>query len=223
MTNLKKQRHTVIFDLDGTLLNTLEDLAGSVNYALRENGYPERALFEVRRFLGNGIRYLMRCAVPENISDEDYEKTFKCFRSHYLVHCLDKTKPYEGMIVLLEELKTRHFKLAIVSNKLQPAVEELNARFFSDVVNVAIGESKGIRRKPAPDTVLMALQQLNSTAEDAVYIGDSEVDILTAQQAGLPCISVLWGFRDHDFLLAHGAKVLVETPAEILQKIELPL
>lgn len=223
MTNVKKQRHTVIFDLDGTLLNTLEDLAGSVNYALKENGYPERALFEVRGFLGNGIRYLMRCAVPKNISEGDYEKAFECFRHHYLEHCLDNTKPYEGIINLLEQLKMRHFQLAIVSNKLQPAVEELNARFFSNVVQVAIGESRDIRRKPAPDTVLMALQKLKSKAEDAVYVGDSEVDILTAQQAGLPCISVLWGFRDRDFLLANGAEILVEKPAEILQKVELPI
>lgn len=223
MTKEKKQRHTVIFDLDGTLLNTLEDLAGSVNFALKENGYPERTLFEVRQFLGNGIRYLMRCAVPEDISGEDYEKTFECFRCHYLVHCLDKTKPYEGIIDLLKELKTHHFQLAIVSNKLQPAVEELNERFFSNVVDVAIGESKEVRRKPAPDTVLMALQQLNSVAEDAVYVGDSEVDILTAQQTGLPCISVLWGFRNRDFLLAHGAEVLVEEPSEILKKLEFPI
>jgi len=223
ITKDKTQRHTVIFDLDGTLLDTLEDLAGSVNFALKENGYPERTLPEVRGFLGNGIRYLIRRAVPEDISEEDYEKTFQCFRRYYLVHCMDKTKPYEGIIDLLKELKTNHFKLGIVSNKLQPAVEELNACFFSDLVDVAIGESKEVRRKPAPDTVLMALQRLNSVREDAIYVGDSEVDILTANQTGLPCLSVLWGFRDRDFLLTHNATMLVEKPAEILKKLKFPI
>lgn len=223
MTEERKRRHTVVFDLDGTLLDTLEDLAGSVNFALRENGYPERTLAEVRLFLGNGIRYLMRCAVPAGIGGEAYEKTFACFRQHYLVHCLDKTRPYAGVPDLLKDLKARHYRLAIVSNKLQPAVEELNAKFFSDVVTVAIGESKEVHRKPAPDTVLMALKYLESKPEDCVYVGDSEVDIETARNVGVPCISVLWGFRDRDFLLMHAAETLVEKPEEIREKLEHPL
>ena len=207
---------TVVFDLDGTLLDTLDDLAASVNYALGMYGYPMRSKKEVRSFLGNGIRYLMRRSVPESTDEAGYEKAFAAFRQHYLKHCLDKTRPYDGVLEVLKTLKERGYRLAIVSNKLQPAVEELNGRFFKDYVSVAIGESREVRRKPAPDTVLQALSRLGSTREEAVYVGDSEVDMQTAQNVGIPCISVLWGFRDRAFLEEHNAACFVEKPSDIL-------
>ena len=137
------------------------------------------------------------------------------FREHYNAHCLDKTRPYDGIQELMKALRDRGYKLAIVSNKIDSAVKELNAKFFSDYVDVAIGEREGIRRKPAPDTVVQALEELKSAKHEAVYIGDSEVDLQTAANAGLPCISVLWGFREKDFLTEQGAAVFVNTPQEI--------
>lgn len=193
---------TVVFDLDGTLLDTLDDLAGSVNYALEKHGLPLRTEQEVRSFLGNGIRFLMEKAVGERVAsnEERFLPVFQSFRTHYVDHCLDATRPYEGVVEMLRALKEKGFKLAIVSNKLQPAVTELNEKFFRDVISVAIGESADVRRKPFPDSVLKAMGELRSTCEQTVYVGDSEVDIETAKAVGIPCLSVLWGFRDEDFL-----------------------
>lgn len=193
---------TVVFDLDGTLLDTLDDLVESVNYALEKHGLPLRTKQEVRSFLGNGIRFLMEKAVGERIAshEERFLPVFQSFRAHYVDHCLDATRPYEGIVEMLRALKEKGFKLAIVSNKLQPAVTELNERFFRDVISVAIGESADVRRKPFPDSVLKAMGELRSTCEQTVYVGDSEVDIETAKAVGIPCLSVLWGFRDEDFL-----------------------
>lgn len=217
---MKHKIDTVIFDLDGTLLDTLADLAASVNHALRQNGFPQRTVRDIRRFLGNGIRALMQCAVPEGVEGEAFEKTFGDFRAYYLDHCLDTTRPYAGVMELLSRLTAAGYGVAIVSNKLQPAVTELNERFFRQYVRVAIGESRDVRRKPAPDTVRMALRQLGKTSATAVYVGDSEVDLLTARNAALPCISVLWGFRDRDFLEEHEARCLVDTPAEIWEILQ---
>lgn len=212
---------TVVFDLDGTLLYTLEDLADSVNHALRNHGLPERSLSEVRGFLGNGIRYLMKHAVGEHIDEVEFEAVFADFRSHYVKHCTDRTKPYAGVPELLAELRARGIKLAIVSNKLHPAVQELNERFFKDYITTAVGESATVRRKPNPDAVLAALRELGSTTDEAVYVGDSEVDLQTAENAGLPCILVLWGFRDEPYLRQlPGAKWFANVPAEILRIIE---
>lgn len=193
---------TVVFDLDGTLLDTLDDLVESVNYALEKHGLPLRTKQEVRSFLGNGIRFLMEKAVGERIAshEERFLPVFQSFRAHYVDHCLDATRPYEGIVEMLRALKEKGFMLAIVSNKLQPAVTELNERFFRDVISVAIGESADVRRKPFPDSVLKAMGELRSTCEQTVYVGDSEVDIETAKAVGIPCLSVLWGFRDEDFL-----------------------
>lgn len=209
---------TVIFDLDGTLLDTLEDLADSVNYALRRHGLPERSVKEVRHFLGNGIRYLMRSSVGEGVSDEAFEPVFQSFRTHYVAHCLDTTRPYPGIMALLEELHRRGVKMAIVSNKLDPAVKELNERFFSQYITSAVGESATVRRKPNPDAVLTALRELGSTSDRALYVGDSEVDLATAQNAGLSCVLVLWGFRDESFLHALKGHPLafIKRPDELL-------
>ena len=210
--------NTYIFDLDGTLLSSLADLAASCNYALRTNGMPERTLDEVRRFVGNGVKKLMERATPNGLQNPLFDKTLADFRQHYMKHNLDTTCPYEGVMPMLEELQRRGKKVAVVSNKFYAATQELCHHFFGDLVTVAIGEREDIRKKPAPDTVIEALRQLNATAEESVYIGDSDVDIDTARNAGMPCISVLWGFRDKDFLIEHGATTLVATPQEILKQ-----
>lgn len=208
--------NTVIFDMDGTVLDTLDDLTDSVNYVLDKFGMPRRMKDEYRRFFGNGIEFALRCAVPDDTPNDVIEEMLPIFKEHYNAHCLDKTKPYDGILELMKELKGRGYKLAIVSNKIDSAVKELNERFFSDYVSVAIGEKAGIKRKPAPDTVLAALAELDSSKEEAVYVGDSEVDFQTAQNSGLPCISVLWGFRDKDFLIEQGATTFAEKTEDIL-------
>ena len=195
-----KQITTVIFDLDGTLLNTLEDLAASVNYALKTNGYPQRTTNEIRTFLGNGVKSLVKCSLGKNDSDEIFEKVFNCFRTYYMEHCQDTTRPFDGILPLLEELKKRKIKMAIVSNKLQPAVEQLNNHFFKKHISSAVGESATVRRKPNPDAVIAAMNALGSRKDETIYVGDSEIDIETAKNAGIDCIVVLWGFRDECFL-----------------------
>lgn len=210
---------TYIFDLDGTLLTTLNDLASSTNYALRWAGMPERTIEEVRMFVGNGVKLLMERAIPEGVNNPKFEETYAKFREHYMEHNLDTTRPYDGVPELLHELKRRGKHLAIVSNKFYAATQDLAKHFFPDTIEVAIGERENIRKKPAPDTVLEALRQLNVSKEDAVYIGDSDVDIMTAKNCGLPCISVLWGFRDKDFLIEHGGSLFVEKPIEILSRL----
>ena len=209
---------TYIFDLDGTLLDTLGDLAASVNYALRTHGMPEHSLDDVRRFVGNGVRKLMERAVPNGADNPLFDETFATFRQYYMAHSLDTTRPYEGIPETLAALKARGCHLAVVSNKMMAATQELCHHFFPDTIEVAIGEDEaaGIRRKPAPDTVFAALKALGVGKEDAAYVGDSDVDILTACNAGIPCISVLWGFRDRDFLISHGAQTFITHPAELL-------
>lgn len=213
--------NTYIFDLDGTLLDTLQDLANSVNYALRQYGLPEHSLDDVRRFVGNGVRLLMERAVPDGAQHPQFETVFATFRQHYMEHSLDTTRPYEGIVETIHELKQRGCRLAVVSNKMMAATQELVAHFFPEI-EVAIGEHEaaGIRKKPAPDTVYEALRQLGLVVggfpADTVYVGDSDVDIATARNSGLPCISVLWGFRDKPFLLEHGATTFVSTPQELL-------
>ena len=212
--------NTVIFDMDGTVLDTLDDLADSVNYVLAEYGMPARQKEEYRQFFGNGIRYAIRCAVPPDCPDDVIDGMLPVFREYYNRHCLDRTRPYSGIPGLMEELKNQGYKLAIVSNKIDSAVKELNDRFFSDYVSIAVGEKPGIRRKPAPDTVLAALEELNASGDEAVYIGDSEVDLQTARNAGLSCIAVLWGFRDRNLLAENGATLFAETPKDILSILE---
>ncbi len=209
---------TYIFDLDGTLLDTLGDLAASVNFALREHGMPEHSIDDVRSFVGNGVRLLMERAIPDGTDNPDYEATFATFRQYYMAHSLDTTRPYDGVPEALRELRNRGCQLAVVSNKMMAATQELIRHFFPDTIAVAIGEheAEGIRKKPAPDTVFAALRELGVGQEGAVYVGDSDVDIRTAENAGLPCISVLWGFRDKDFLIKHGAKTLISAPSELL-------
>lgn len=206
-----------IFDLDGTLLDTLHDLASSVNYALQTHDMPTHSVDAIRGFVGNGVRLLMERAVPDGAQNPQFEATFATFRQHYMQHSLDTTCPYPGIVEMLHQLKQRGCRLAVVSNKMMAATQDLVRHFFPEI-EVAIGEheAEGIRKKPAPDTVFQALRQLGVGKEQAVYVGDSDVDLQTARNSGLPCISVLWGFRSRDFLLHHGATTFITHPSELL-------
>lgn len=209
---------TFVFDLDGTLLDTLSDLSNSVNFALRRHSLPEHSYAEIRQMLGNGVRRLVREAVPEGTDDVTYEAVFADFRRHYMDHCLDATAPFPGMLHVLETLRRRGVKMAIVSNKLDPAVQELNRHFFAQYIEVAVGESATVRRKPCPDAVLSALERLGSERGRALYVGDSEVDIATARAAGMRVAVALWGFRDECQLrpLAAEDTLFVSRPEELL-------
>lgn len=215
---------TFIFDLDGTLLNTLPDLATAVNHALTRHALPALPLDSVRRLLGNGVRRLVGGAIDEAVAaagiekpgEEVCEDIFQTFRAFYLDHSADRTAPYTGIPAVVEELRRRGLRVAIVSNKLQPAVTDLNRHYFGNLIPVAIGEAPGVRRKPAPDSVLRALELLGSSKDEAVYIGDSEVDYATALAAGLPYLIVTWGFRTKNELAATGAQRFIDRPEEIL-------
>lgn len=211
-----REFETYVFDLDGTLLETLKDLAASTNFALRQYDMPEHSIEDVRMFVGNGVKKLMERAIPNGLDNPKFEEVYATFRQHYLNHNLDTTKPYDGIPELLRELKGRGKKLAIVSNKFYAATQDLARHFFPDTIEVAIGERENIKKKPAPDTVVEALRQLDVSKEGAVYIGDSDVDIMTARNSGLPCASVLWGFRDKEFLLEHGATFFADKPDDLL-------
>lgn len=206
-----------IFDLDGTLLNTLEDLADAVNVALDKNGMPVRTLEEVRQFVGNGIVNLMERAVPMGKDNPAFEQALQDFKQYYGEHCNDKTDLYPGIENILHRLKQSGVRMAIVSNKADFAVRELSPLYFEGVIEVAFGENEaaGIRRKPAPDMVLKALEALHCTVQDAVYIGDSDVDLATARAAGMPCIGVSWGFRGRTFLEQQGADAIIDEPEQL--------
>lgn len=209
-------RKTLIFDLDGTLLNTLDDLRDSTNFALKVFGYAEKTTEEIQSFVGNGLRMLIVRALPADSPDIDAVLTE--MKRHYVRNCAKLTKPYDGIPELLQKLKADGFFLAIVSNKATPMVELLRKKYFDGLISVAVGESEALARKPAPDMVKKALQQLGREAEDAVYIGDSEVDIVTAKNAGIPCLSVLWGFRSRAVLQEAGATEFLETPQELYER-----
>lgn len=212
-----RQYATYIFDLDGTLLATLGDLTTSTNYAMRAFSLPEHTVDEIRCYVGNGIRKLIEKAVPNGKANPQYEDVYETFMRHYLEHNLDTTRPYDGVVEMLAGLKSRGCKMAIVSNKHHTATESLCRHFFNDYVSVAIGEGDAIRKKPAPDSVFEAMRRLGADPVSTVYVGDSEVDVATARNSGLPCISVLWGFRDKYFLSQNGATTFVEKPMDILR------
>ena len=208
---------TIVWDMDGTVLNTLIDLRDSVNYVLKKYNMPEHTIEEYRRYFGSGIRYALECAVVDGTPSETIDEMLPIFKEHYDVHCLDNTCPYDGILDAMKKLKEKGYKMAIVSNKIDSAVKELNEKFFKEYVDVAIGETSGTKRKPAPDMVEQALKELGSSKEESIYIGDSEVDLQTARNSNLPCISVLWGFRDRDYLIEQGATTFAETPEELIQ------
>ena len=215
-----KNYNTVIFDLDGTLLNTLEDLADAVNFVMRANQYPERTIEEVRHFVGNGIRRLMEQAVPEHVIGEEFERVFEEFKKYYTEHCQNKTCAYEGIMPLLNCLYEKGYAMAIVSNKNHAAVCELNDIYFKEYITVAIGQKDGIRKKPAPDTVIQALKELGKEKEKAIYVGDSEVDFATAKNSGMDCALVTWGFRTVEELAEFSPTAFIDKPEELLGVLE---
>lgn len=211
----------VVFDLDGTLLDTLDDLWAAVNAALREFSLPTRTREEVRGFVGNGIVKLMERSVGQ-AEKELFDGALEAFKRYYGAHCEDNTKPYEGIVELLSTLKAKGIRTAVVSNKADFAVKKLAKGYFDGLLEYAVGENEeaGIRKKPAPDSLLAVMQSMGAGTDSTVYIGDSEVDIQTAKNAGVDCISVTWGFKDRAFLIENGATLFADTPKEILSLIE---
>ena len=206
----------VVFDLDGTLLDTLEDLAGSVNFALEKHAGMTRSVGQIRSFIGNGVRMLMTRSLPGGQENPAFESAFADFREHYREHCRDKTQPYPQIMDLVKELSARGSKLAIVSNKADPEVKKLSREFFGGLICSSVGEREGVARKPAPDTLFETLKEMGVARQDAVYVGDSEVDVQTARNAGVDFIGVTWGFRSAEQLRQAGAQTLVSSPMELL-------
>ena len=205
----------VIFDLDGTLLDTLADLAEGTNYALHINGFPERTPDEIRRFVGKGARKLIERAVPDGQVEAALEKVRQDFNVYYKIHCKDHTGPYPGIMEMLQELVQQGYSLGVVSNKPDFAVQELIPEYFPDIFASISGERQGVAKKPAPDLIREAMKTLHADSSNAVYVGDSEVDLEAAANAGIPCISVAWGFKGRRFLEEQHAGMIIETPSEI--------
>ena len=214
-----KTYDTIIFDLDGTLLNTIEDLADSVNYALSRAGCPGRTLTEIRSLVGNGAGHLLELCLPGGKNNPQYDQCLLDFRQYYSANMKNKTLPYPAIMELVQQLSQEDYKMAVVSNKFDPAVKALICYYFGDYIKVAIGESENTARKPAPDSVFKALAELGSSADKAIYVGDSEVDIKTAKNAGLVGVSVTWGFKGREFLEANGAKYIIDKPEELLSSV----
>ena len=206
----------VIFDLDGTLLDTLDDLADGVNYALEFYSLPKRTTDEIRSFVGNGVANLISRSVPDGCDEETVNKVLKTFKPYYAAHSRCKTKPYDGILKVLDTLNEKGIKTAIVSNKFDAAVKELNSFYFGERIKTALGETPDIKRKPAPDMVFAALDELGVLACESVYIGDSEGDITVSDAAGLDCICATWGFRSREVLEKSGGTAFADTPAELL-------
>lgn len=203
---MQKKYDAVIFDLDGTLLDTLDDLTNSVNAVMEQYQMPQYSREQIRSFVGNGIRRLMQRVIPDGEDNPQFTEIYDAFRQHYNIHCMDETEAYPGIMALLERLRKDGYQIAIVSNKADFAVKKLRDIYFKDLIEVAIGEREDVRRKPAPDTVYQALRELGAELSRAVYVGDSEVDVQTAANAGMDEIIVTWGFRDREFLMEHGAR-----------------
>lgn len=210
----------LIFDLDGTLLNTLEDLKDSTNYALRYFGYPERSLEEVRCFVGNGVAKLIERAISDGVENPDFQDCLKLFRENYSQNMYNHTAPYQGVMELLANLREKGYKIAVVSNKFDAAVKELCDKYFTNLIDVAIGQMDDVPKKPAPNGVYKAIQELGVDRKNCVYIGDSEVDVKTAYNASLPCIGVLWGFRDETVLKNEGCEMIVNSTDAIIKLVE---
>lgn len=209
----------VIFDLDGTILSTLDDLAHSVNYALEANGLPQRTYDEIRTFVGNGGRLLVERSVPKGTPLEEVDRVHQTFNTHYKLHSMDKTKAYDGVYAMLDGLKKCKVKLAVLSNKPNFAIPNLMKHYFDGYFDAAYGEVEGIPKKPAPDGVYRVMQELGVQNENCVYVGDSEVDVATAINSKLDCIAVDWGFRSRQTLIDAGAKIIVSTPDELFKAI----
>ena len=211
--------NTIIFDLDGTLLNTLEGLKNSTNFALKKFNCPEITLEQTRSFVGNGVRKLIERAIQNGEQNPDFEKCLNTFKEHYSKTMYQKTVAYDGIEDMLTELKKRGVKTGVVSNKFDTAVKELCKNYFDGLIIVAIGESPNVRKKPAPDSVLKATKILGAKPENTLYVGDSDVDIQTAKNSNLKSVGVTWGFRDRELLEEEGADFIINTPCELLELI----
>lgn len=211
--------NTIIFDLDGTLLNTLEGLKNSTNFALKKFNCPEITLEQTRSFVGNGVRKLIERAIQNGEQNPDFEKCLNTFKEHYSKTMYQKTVAYDGIEDMLTELKKRGVKTGVVSNKFDTAVKELCKNYFDGLIIVAIGESPDVRKKPAPDSVLKAMEILGAKPENTLYVGDSDVDIQTAKNTNLKSVGVTWGFRDRELLEEEGADFIINTPCELLELI----
>lgn len=206
---------TLLFDLDGTLLDTIGDLAGSVNFVLSRFSFPTRSMAEIRSFIGNGVPALLRKSLPENAGDALHAEAIALFTEHYLSHIGEGTKHFPGLLMVLHKLSAKGYKLGVVSNKRDDATKLICERYLSPYITFALGASGEGNRKPKPDMIYEALSHFHSAPSEALYIGDSNIDIQTAGAAGMDCISVCWGYRDRDFLLANGAKTIAETPESL--------
>ncbi len=214
-----KKYDTIIFDLDGTLLNSLEDLQDSLNYLMTKNGYKTRTLEEVRSFVGDGVKMLIKRATPDTCTAEDIDLYFEDFTAHYDKNMQNKTRPYDGIMELLMELDRYNYKMAVVSNKYDQAVKYLVKYYFKDLIPVAIGECPSVKRKPCPDSLYAAVDKLDSSLDKTIYVGDSDTDMKTAENAGVTSVGVTWGFRTREVLNKAGADYIIDTPKELLTLI----
>ena len=210
-----KKYDTILFDLDGTVLDTLADLVNSVNHVLETFGFPRRSAAEIRGFLGNGIRKLIERSLSEPVEPERFEEILGCFREYYTAHCEEETKPYPGILLLIEKIRKAGITVGMVSNKNDAAVQALAASFFPGVFDVVVGQREDLAAKPARDMVDFALHQLGADREHCLYVGDSEVDRMTAENAEMDCALVTWGFRDADFLRSLNAEITVSDPGDL--------
>ena len=208
-----------IFDLDGTLLDTLGDLHASVNFALREFGFPERTIDEVRRFIGNGVVKLMERSTPDGIDEAVQKACLDVFRAHYLEHMSDTTAPYVNVVDLLKSIRAKDIKIAVVSNKLHTAVEDLCESYFPGLIDKAVGVSVEAERKPSPVNVIRTAELFGTELHECIYIGDSEVDVQTAHNAEVKCIGITWGFRDRVCLVENGCDFIADTADEVYELI----
>ena len=212
-------KKAAIFDLDGTLLYTLEDLTDSTNFALAKYDYPVCTLEQIRSYVGNGVYKLIERALPDGAQNPDFSVCLETFKNHYKQNMYNKTRPYDGVIKMLEELKSKNIKTAVVSNKFDAAVKELCRNYFAELIDIAVGESENVQKKPAPDGVLKVVKEFGLSSKECVYTGDSEVDIQTAKNAEMDCISVDWGYKNRDFLISNGALLIVSDIKELTQNI----
>ena len=208
---------TIIFDLDGTLLYSLEDLKDSVNFVMKKHGFREYTIDEVREAIGNGVRLLMERILPKDIDKNLFEECLSEFKENYSKNMYNKTKPYDGVLDMLKALREEGYKIAVLSNKFDSAVKELSSKYFGELVDLAVGQKEGVKEKPSPLGIQEIAKELDTDVETCIMVGDSEVDIQTANNAGIDCISVTWGYKNIDFLYDNGATKLVYAPKDILE------
>ncbi len=208
---------TIIFDLDGTLLYSLEDLKDSVNFVMKKHGFREYTIDEVREAIGNGVRLLMERILPKDIDKNLFDECLSEFKQNYSKNMYNKTKPYDGVLDMLKTLRKDGYKIAVLSNKFDSAVKELSSKYFGELVDLAVGQKEGVKEKPSPLGIQEIAKELDTDVETCIMVGDSEVDIQTANNAGIDCISVTWGYKNIDFLYDNGATKLVYAPKDILE------